>query len=58
MYDTLKALRRRLLLKYDLVYFFFDSFSKFQNGNIAFVQIVANDGLRNDPIREFIISDR
>src|SRR5262245_60660582 len=34
---------------------FFNNFSRSRQGQVTFVQIGANDGLRNDPIREFVI---
>ena len=58
LYDILKLLKRRILPESDPVYEFFDTFSKSHNRNIAFIQIGANDGLRNDPVREFIVRDR
>ncbi len=58
LYDFLKLIRRRIFPKPDPTYDFFDSFSKSHSGKVNFVQIGANDGLRNDPIREFVIRDR
>jgi FkbM family methyltransferase len=39
-------------------YDFFNRLSHVHNGCVNFIQIGANDGIRNDPIREFIIRDR
>jgi len=34
-----------------------DAFSRSRGRRVAFVQVGANDGLRNDPLREFIVRD-
>jgi FkbM family methyltransferase len=39
------------------VYEFLDRFSRAHHRRVNFIQIGANDGLRNDPIREFIVRD-
>jgi len=56
LYDALKAVKRRLHGAPDLQYDWFDRFSRSQ-GEVRFVQIGASDGLRNDPVREFIVRD-
>ena len=53
-YIRMKRLRGRKRSSFD----FFDTFSKESGHPVSFVQIGANDGLRNDPIREFIVRDR
>jgi FkbM family methyltransferase len=59
LYDLAKRVRRRLVsLKADPVYRFFDEFSRSHNREVNFIQIGASDGLRWDPIREFILRDR
>jgi FkbM family methyltransferase len=40
------------------IYDFLDDFSRARGRNVTFIQIGANDGLRNDPAREFIVRDR
>ncbi len=37
---------------------FFSDFSRSRGGKVAFLQIGANDGMRNDPIREFVVRHR
>jgi len=39
-------------------YKFFDTLSRENQGKVNFIQIGSNDGIINDPIREFIIRDR
>lgn len=59
LYDTLKSMKRRLRAQHDDPAFqFFDTYSKLRGKRLNFVQIGANDGLRNDPFREFIVRDR
>lgn len=55
LYDISRSLSR--VFERDEVYVFLRHFSK-QYKNINLLQIGANDGLRNDPIREFIVSNR
>jgi FkbM family methyltransferase len=57
LFDRLRVMQRRLSLRIDRTYEFLNEFSRARNGKITFVQIGANDGLRNDPIREFVIRD-
>ena len=56
IYDVLKAAKRSLGGAPDPQYDWFNRFSR-STGKVRFVQIGANDGLRNDPVREFIIRD-
>ena len=37
---------------------FFDTFSKSHNKDVSFIQIGANDGLRWDPVRKYIVRDK
>ena len=37
---------------------FFDGFSRSHNRNVNFIQIGANDGLRWDPIRRYVVRDK
>jgi len=53
----LKSAKRRLNVESDPTYDWFDQFSK-SHPQLRFIQIGAADGLRNDPIREFVIRDR
>ena len=57
LYDILMRAKRRMSGP-DRVYDFFDPISRAAQGKLQFVQIGANDGLRNDPIREFVVRDR
>lgn len=58
LFDVVKAIKRRVLAVQDLAYEFFDAFARSHPGGVRFVQIGANDGLRSDPVREFIIRYR
>ncbi len=58
LYDLAKIVFRQLSEKEDPAYKFFDSFSRSHNRKVNFIQIGASDGLRWDPIREFILRDR
>jgi FkbM family methyltransferase len=58
LYDNLIKLKRYLGLGVkSQIFSALDDFSKSHKRRIKFIQIGANDGLRNDPIREFIIRD-
>lgn len=58
LYDNLFKLKRCLGLgAKSLIFSALDDFSKSHERKIKFIQIGTNDGLRNDPIREFIIRD-
>lgn len=56
LYDSLVKIKRGIGRK-SPIYEVLDSYSKKMNRNVRFLQIGANDGLRNDPIREFIVRD-
>ena len=58
LFDALRSARRALKLGADPTFDFLDQFSRTREGRVSFIQIGANDGLRNDPIREFVIRDR
>jgi len=57
LYDSFKAFKRQFVKQSDPTFDYLNTFSKSHNRKVNFVQIGANDGLRNDPIREFIIRD-
>ncbi len=46
------------LTKKDQTEVFFNEFSKSHNRDVSFIQIGANDGLRWDPIRKFVVRDK
>src|SRR5262245_11123069 len=54
LYDTV----RRFDLRWHPSRTFFHDFSRSLGGKVTFLQVGANDGLRNDPIREFVVRDR
>ncbi|MEO6740057.1 MAG: FkbM family methyltransferase [Chthoniobacteraceae bacterium] len=54
---VIRRIKRQLLRRRSPVFTFLDGLSKSRAGRIDFVQIGANDGLRNDPVREFIVRD-
>lgn len=58
LYDTARSIKRRIIRFDDPKYHFFNLFSAAHQGDVCFIQIGANDGLRHDPIREFILRDR
>jgi FkbM family methyltransferase len=55
-YDLCKRWWRRLAPQDDAAYDFFREFSRVRGGRVSFIQIGANDGLRNDPLREHIVA--
>lgn len=57
VYDLLKRLKRGLIRQSDPAYDWFNAYSA-KCGTVRFIQIGASDGLRNDPIREFVLRDR
>lgn len=57
-YDTLRLSWWQVSPQQSLSWKFFDRFSKAYNQKISFIQIGANDGLRNDPIRGFVVRDQ
>lgn len=57
MYDRVRSVKRRLLGPGVPSYRVLDEFSRARGGRVNFIQIGANDGLRNDPLRPFIVRD-
>ena len=58
LYDfVIGVIKRNVLRERSPAYEILNEFSKSRGGRVSFVQIGANDGLRNDPIREFIVRD-
>ena len=57
LYDVAIRIRNQFTSGTVLHHFLAD-FSVAHNGHVGFIQIGANDGLRNDPVREFIVADR
>lgn len=57
LYDQVRSLKRRMLGTPNLSFTVLDEFSRSHNGQINFIQIGANDGLRNDPLRPLIVRD-
>ena len=53
-----QRVKRQILGKRGSAYSFLDEFSRSRGGRLTFVQIGANDGLRNDPVREFVVRDQ
>lgn len=58
VYDAAKRAKRTVLHRRTPAYEALDEFSRELGRQVRFVQIGANDGLRNDPIREFIVRDK
>lgn len=56
VYDRMKPAKR--MLSRSAAYDYLNALSRSRDGQISFIQIGANDGLRNDPIREFVVRDR
>jgi len=57
IYDRLFKIKRSIGGK-DPIYQVLDNYSRKLKHKVKFVQIGANDGLRNDPVREFIVRDQ
>jgi FkbM family methyltransferase len=57
MFDSAKRLQT-FFAKKDAAWQFFDTFSKVHGNKVSFLYIGANDGMRSDPIRYFIVRDR
>jgi FkbM family methyltransferase len=55
IWDALRKMQRNVLKQNDPAYDFFRNYTRSHDGRVNFVQIGANDGLRNDPFREFIV---
>jgi FkbM family methyltransferase len=54
LYDAARTLERALGIRTPISRFL-SAFSRAHQGRVNFIQIGANDGLRNDPVREFVI---
>ena len=52
---TIRFIKRGVLGRRGPIYDVLEQYSRAHGGRVSFVQIGANDGLRNDPIREFIV---
>lgn len=57
-YDRANALRRLVGFREGLLYRILDTYDRGKQGGVVFAQIGANDGLRNDPVREFVVRGR
>lgn len=57
LYDRVRGAKRGLFGSPNLSFNVLDEFSKSHNGQVNFIQIGANDGLRNDPLRPLIVRD-
>ena len=55
---TVRVVKRGLLGRRGPLYDVLDQYSRARGRRVSFIQIGANDGLRNDPIREFIVRDQ
>jgi FkbM family methyltransferase len=58
LYDFARQARLRLAGPTSRIGKHLDRYSKAHLENFTFVQIGANDGLRNDPVRDFVVRDR
>jgi FkbM family methyltransferase len=57
LYDFVMFLSRRVLLRRTPAFMVLDQFSRALGRGVSFIQVGAGDGLRRDPIREFIVRD-
>jgi FkbM family methyltransferase len=57
IYDLTRNWWWRVKKQKNPAWLFFESFSKSHHQKVNFIQIGANDGIKNDPIRGFIIRD-
>jgi FkbM family methyltransferase len=57
LHDLVFACRRKLKTDRTGLYSALDRFSRGRNRTVNFIQVGASDGLRNDPIREFVVRD-
>ena len=57
LFDLLRSIKRFFETNHGRIYNFLYNFSNEHNNKVTFVQIGANDGLRNDPIREFVVKN-
>jgi len=58
LYDLGRRVLRLLATPRRPTFRFFDQFSRAHDRRVRFVQIGASDGMRSDPIREFVVRDR
>jgi FkbM family methyltransferase len=54
-YDRANAVRRFVGFREGELYRILDTYDRSKKGGVVFAQIGANDGLRNDPVREFVV---
>ena len=57
LYDRVRSLKRKLTAGGAPSFNVLDEFSRARHGQVNFIQIGANDGLRNDPLRPLIVRD-
>ncbi|PID80118.1 hypothetical protein CSA17_04470 [bacterium DOLJORAL78_65_58] len=57
LYDTVRNLKRSLTGSRAPSFSVLEEFSRRHGGRINFIQIGANDGLRNDPLRPLVVRD-
>jgi len=57
LYDRVRDLKRRVLGASSLSFSALNEFSRAHDRRVNFIQIGANDGLRNDPLRPLIVRD-
>jgi len=57
VYDRVRSLKRTFLGETNESFVVLDDFSRARNRQVNFIQIGANDGLRNDPLRPLIVRD-
>jgi FkbM family methyltransferase len=58
LYDFARQARLRLLGPNSQIGRHLDRYARANFGNFTFLQIGASDGLRNDPVRDFVVRDR
>jgi FkbM family methyltransferase len=57
LYDRARAIKRKLTGRTAPSFTVLSEFSRARGGKVNFIQIGANDGLRNDPVRPLVIRD-
>lgn len=58
LYDFARQARLRLIGPTSQIGRHLDRYARANAGNFSFLQIGASDGLRNDPLRDFVVRDR
>lgn len=58
LFDYIKKIKNKIAPTKRPSQILLDEFSRSRKGKINFIQIGANDGLRNDPIRYFVVRDK